>query len=140
LIGAAVDWPGHFPNVRSTIETLVAAGADVNARCSVPHTEAPLHGPASSDDVEALDALLDAGADIEVPGAVIAGPAVRPWTTRSRSVSGTRPDDWSNAVRERQSGTLRRSVLWIGSNPILPRGVPRRPIRGAVQPATRMTM
>jgi ankyrin repeat protein len=73
LIGAAVDWPGHFPNVRSTIETLVAAGADVNARCSVPHTEAPLHGPASSDDVEALDALLDAGADIEVPGAVIAG-------------------------------------------------------------------
>src|SRR6185436_5488804 len=73
LIGAAVDWPGHFPNVKSTIETLVAAGADVNAPCSGPHAEAPLHGPASSDDVEALDALLDAGADIEVPGAVIAG-------------------------------------------------------------------
>jgi uncharacterized protein len=73
LIGAAVDWPGHFPNVRATIETLVAAGADVNARCSGPHTEAPLHGPASSDDVDALDALLDAGADIETPGAVIAG-------------------------------------------------------------------
>ena len=32
-----------------------------------------MHGPASSDDVEALDALLDAGADIEAPGAVIAG-------------------------------------------------------------------
>jgi len=73
LIAAAVDWPGHFPNVGRTIATLVAAGADVNARCAGPHQETPLHGPASSDDVEALDALLDAGADIESPGAVIAG-------------------------------------------------------------------
>jgi hypothetical protein len=73
LIGAAVDWPGHFSNVSQTIATLVAAGADVNARCAGPHTETPLHGPASSDDIEALDALLDAGADIEAPGAVIAG-------------------------------------------------------------------
>jgi hypothetical protein len=73
LIGAAVDWPGHFPNVGQTIATLVAGGADVNARCAGPHQETPLHGPASSDDVEALDALLDAGADIEAPGAVIAG-------------------------------------------------------------------
>jgi uncharacterized protein len=73
LIGAAVDWPGHFPNVGGTIATLVTAGADINAPCSGPHHETPLHGPASSDDVEALDALLDAGADIEAPGAVIAG-------------------------------------------------------------------
>jgi hypothetical protein len=73
LIGAAVDWPGHFSNVGQTIATLVAGGADVNARCAGPHQETPLHGPASSDDVEALDALLDAGADIEAPGAVIAG-------------------------------------------------------------------
>ena len=58
---------------RSTIETRVAAGADINARWAGAHTEAPLHGPASSGDVEALDALLGAGADIEVPGAVIAG-------------------------------------------------------------------
>jgi hypothetical protein len=73
LIGAAVDWPGHFPNVGRTIATLVAAGADVNVMCGGPHRETPLHGPASSDDVEALNALLDAGADIEAPGAVIAG-------------------------------------------------------------------
>jgi ketosteroid isomerase-like protein len=33
----------------------------------------PLHWAASSDDVEALDALLDAGADIEADGAVIGG-------------------------------------------------------------------
>jgi ankyrin repeat protein len=32
-----------------------------------------LHWAASSDDVAALDALLDAGADIEAPGAVLGG-------------------------------------------------------------------
>ena len=37
------------------------------------HAETPLHWAASSDDVEALDALLDADADIEARGAVIAG-------------------------------------------------------------------
>ena len=33
----------------------------------------PLHWAASSDDVEALDALLDAGADLEADGAVLGG-------------------------------------------------------------------
>ncbi len=37
------------------------------------HTETPLHWAASSNDVAVLDALLDAGADIEAPGAVIGG-------------------------------------------------------------------
>ncbi len=73
MIGAATDWPGHFPRVSATIAALVAAGADVNARCAGPHRETPLHGAASSDDIEALDALLDAGANIEADGAVIAG-------------------------------------------------------------------
>lgn len=35
--------------------------------------ETPLHWADSSDDVEVLDALLDAGTDPEAPGAVIAG-------------------------------------------------------------------
>jgi ankyrin repeat protein len=52
---------------------LVVAGAEVNARSPPLHTGAPLHWAASSDDVEVLDALLDAGADIEAPGAVIGG-------------------------------------------------------------------
>ena len=73
MIGAATDWPGHFPNVAESIRALVAGGADVNARASGPHRETALHGAASSDYVEALDALLDAGADIEADGAVIAG-------------------------------------------------------------------
>src|SRR6266498_2066975 len=73
LLHAATDWPGHYPNVAATIQALVEAGADVNARFTGPHTETPLHWAASSDDIEALDALLDAGADIEADGAVIAG-------------------------------------------------------------------
>jgi ankyrin repeat protein len=73
LLHIATDWPGHFPNVASTITALVAAGADVNARFVGRHLETPLHWAASSDDVSALDALLDAGANIEVAGAVIGG-------------------------------------------------------------------
>ncbi|MEP7113553.1 MAG: ankyrin repeat domain-containing protein [Ilumatobacteraceae bacterium] len=73
LLHVATDWPGHFPNGSTTVAVLVAAGADVNARFTGPHTETPLHWAASSDDVAVLDALLDAGADIEARGAVIAG-------------------------------------------------------------------
>jgi ankyrin repeat protein len=67
------DWPGNVPEAATKIGVLVAAGADVDARFVGPHTETPLHWAASSDDVEALDALLDAGADIEAGGAVIGG-------------------------------------------------------------------
>jgi uncharacterized protein len=73
LLHVATDWPGHFPAVAATIAALVAAGADVDARFRGPHEETPLHWAASSDDVAALDALLDAGADIEAPGAVLGG-------------------------------------------------------------------
>ena len=62
-----------MPEAPDKIAALVAAGADVNARFTGPHTETPLHWAASSDDVESLDALLDAGADIEAGGAVIGG-------------------------------------------------------------------
>ncbi len=72
LLHAATDWPGHFPNNVATVRLLIEHGADVHARFTGPHTETPLHWAASSDDVEVLDALLDAGADIEADGAVIA--------------------------------------------------------------------
>jgi ankyrin repeat protein len=55
------------------VAALVAAGADVHARFTGPHTETPLHWAASSDDVGVLDALLDAGADIEAPWRVLPG-------------------------------------------------------------------
>jgi hypothetical protein len=73
LLHVATDWPGHFPNGAATVAVLVAAGADVNAHSRGPHAETPLHWAASSNDVEVLDALIDAGADLEAPGAVIGG-------------------------------------------------------------------
>jgi hypothetical protein len=73
LLHVVTDWPGHVPEAAAKIAALVAAGADVNARFTGAHSETPLHWAASSDDLEALDALLDAGADIEAPGAVIGG-------------------------------------------------------------------
>ncbi|HEV7644903.1 MAG TPA: hypothetical protein VGO50_13235 [Pyrinomonadaceae bacterium] len=75
LLHIATDWPSHFPNVAETIRVLAGSGADINARFegAAHHQETPLHWAASSDDVAALDALLDAGADIEATGAVIGG-------------------------------------------------------------------
>jgi uncharacterized protein len=73
LLHVVTDWPGHFPNVRASVETLIAHGADVNAEFRGRHSERPLHWAASSDDVDALEALLDHNADIEAPGAVIGG-------------------------------------------------------------------
>jgi ankyrin repeat protein len=73
LLHLVTDWPGHVPEAAAKIAALVAAGADVNARFTGPHTETPLHWAASADDIEALDALLGAGADIDADGAVIGG-------------------------------------------------------------------
>jgi uncharacterized protein len=73
LLHVATDWPGHFPNGATIVAVLVEADADVNARFHGSHAETPLHWAASSNDVAVLDALLDAGADIEAPGGVIGG-------------------------------------------------------------------
>jgi len=77
LLHVAADWPGHFPNGAATVAALIAAGADANASVEGPRDsrETPLHWAASSDDVAVLDALLDGGADIEVPGAIFTGGA-----------------------------------------------------------------
>ena len=107
LLHIATDWPGHFPHVRQTIETLVAHGAPVNARAlGMHHSETPLHWAASSDDLEALDALLDHGADIEAPGGVIGGGtpladavAFATWRAARRLVErGARPTIWQAAA------------------------------------------
>jgi hypothetical protein len=73
LLHIATDWPGHCPNGPAVVATLIRAGADVNARFVGSHSETPLHWAASSNDVAVLDALIDAGADIEADGAVIGG-------------------------------------------------------------------
>ena len=71
LLHVVTDWPGHYPNGPGCVSVLAAAGADVNAPFEGGHTETPLHWAASSDDVPVLDALLDAGANIEAPGSCI---------------------------------------------------------------------
>lgn len=73
LLHVATDWPGHFPRVAAIVAALVEAGADVNAAFEGRHAETPLHWAASSDDVGVLDALVDAGADLEAPGGVAGG-------------------------------------------------------------------
>lgn len=102
LLHVVADWPGHYPNGADMVATLALAGADVNARFEGPHSETPLHWAASNNDVDLLDALIDAGADIEAPGAVIAG--------------GTPLDDavafaqWNTAVRLAKRGAS--TALW----------------------------
>jgi ankyrin repeat protein len=72
----ATDWPGYFPNGPAVVAALIGAGADPNVPVERGRSaETPLHWAASSDDVEVARALIDGGADIEAPGASIAGGA-----------------------------------------------------------------
>jgi uncharacterized protein len=106
LLHVLTDWPGHFPGSAATVAALVAAGADVDARFVGPHAETPLHWAASCDDVEVLDALLDAGADINADGAVIAGgtplsdaTAFGQWRAARRLIErGARSGLWESAA------------------------------------------
>jgi ankyrin repeat protein len=70
----AADWPGYFPNGPQIVRVLIAAGADPNYRDPEPGSETPLHWAASSDDVEVAAALIDGGADMEVPHGSIGTP------------------------------------------------------------------
>lgn len=56
------------------VRLLVANGADVNARTEGSAPETPLHWAASSDDLDVAEALLDLGADFDVPGGSIGTP------------------------------------------------------------------
>ena len=111
LVHVATDWPGRFPNVGATLRALASAGADVNARTS-PHPrdpgclETPLHWAASSNDVVAIETLLDLGADIEATKAIFTGGAplsdavvFANWEAARRLVErGARPTWWQGAA------------------------------------------
>jgi hypothetical protein len=74
VLHLATDWPGYFPYGPAVVELLLAAGDDPNAPVvGTPYPETPLHWAASSDDSDVAAALIDGGADLEVPGASIAG-------------------------------------------------------------------
>jgi uncharacterized protein len=121
LLHVVTDWPGHFPNGPAAVAALVAAGADVNARFTGPHTETPLHWAASSDDVDVLDALLDAGADIESRGAVIGGgtpisdaTAFGQWTAARRLLErGAQTTFWEAATL----GLMDRVEAFLAADP-----------------------
>jgi ankyrin repeat protein len=75
------DWPGYFPRGPQIVRLLIDAGADPNAlttrrgsETSGPGDETPLHYAASSDDADVAEALIDGGADIEVPDGSIGTP------------------------------------------------------------------
>ncbi len=102
LLHVATDWPGHFPNNMETIAALVASGADSNAAFAGGHSETPLHWAASSNDVEAIDVLLDHGANIEALGSVIGG-----GTPMSDAVAF---GQWQAARRLVERGA--RTTLW----------------------------
>ena len=102
LLHVATDWPGHFLAGAATVRALIAAGADVDAPFAGAHAETPLHWAASSDDVEVLDALIDAGAELEARGGVIGD-----GTPRADAVAF---GQWNAARRLVERGA--RTTLW----------------------------
>lgn len=106
LLHVLADWPGHRPGAAATAAVLAHAGAPVDARFVGAHAETPLHWAASNDDVPLLDALLDAGAEIDAAGGVIGGgtalldaAAFGQWNAARRLVErGARAQLWEAAA------------------------------------------
>jgi uncharacterized protein len=74
LLHLVADWPGYFPHGPHIVRLLIQAGADPSFRDPARCDETALHWAASSDDVDVAAALIDGGADVDVPGGSIGTP------------------------------------------------------------------
>ena len=75
LLHIVADWPGYTPRGPQVARLLIERGADPNLRSDDDeHGESPLHWAASNDDLDVARALLDGGADMELPGGSIGTP------------------------------------------------------------------
>lgn len=75
LLHVVADWPGYSPRGPQVVRLLIERGADPNVRGDDDERgESPLHWAASSDDVDVAQALLEGGADLELPGGSIGTP------------------------------------------------------------------
>jgi uncharacterized protein len=74
MLHVVADWPGFFPNGPAIVRLLVSAGAEVDAKPEGDKAETPLHWAASSDDADVAEALIEAGANIEMPNGSIGTP------------------------------------------------------------------
>jgi ankyrin repeat protein len=116
------DWPGRNPNAARIVEILATAGSDLDAPAvGMWHRETSLHWAASNDDVALIDALLDAGAEIEHEGSSIdGGPPLS-------SAAGY--GQWAAARRLVERGA--RTLLWheaaLGLMPAITRRVEADP-------------
>ena len=120
LLHMLADWPGHREGAAQMAAMLVEAGADVDAPFGGPqHDETPLHWAASADDVPLLDALVDAGADLEARGGTIAGGTAlddavgyEQWGAAARLLErGAQPAPW---ICERARAAGHSSVVdWV---------------------------
>ena len=120
LLHSLVDWPGHRAGAPELLAVLIEFGADVNAPFGGPqHDETPLHWAASADDVVMVDALLDAGADLEARGGTIAGGTAlddavgyEQWRAAARLLErGAVPAAW---IEERAAG-FDSVAAWVRS-------------------------
>ncbi len=77
MLHYATDWPANRPNVATSIGLLIAAGADPNVtmppNASGEVAEMPLHWAASANDVDAVEALIDHGANVDCLGGLFGG-------------------------------------------------------------------
>jgi ankyrin repeat protein len=119
------DWPGRIANAVAIVQILKRHGADIDAAAvDMWHQEAALHWAASNDDVVLIDALLDAGADIERAGSSIdGGPPLScavgygQWEGARRLVArGARTQLWHEAALGMMEAIARR----VEATPPLP--------------------